>query len=349
MKLLNRLENWLPTGRFDASGSLLTSLLALLLVGCEWSESTATLVNRRATGDDDPIRVVATVGMVADLAREVGGERVSVTQLMGPGVDPHLYKGTRDDVRAIIAADLVFYSGLMLEGKVIDMLDKVGRKKPVIAVTDAIDQAALTTESGDAAHPDPHVWMDVALWAQCVHEITRGLREYDEEGAEAYRQATSAYLEKLMELDAYGKQVISTIPPEGRVLITSHDAFHYFGRAYGLEVFGVQGLSTDSEAGLRQINHLVDMIVDRKISAVFVESSVPQKSIMAVIDGAASRGHRVVVGGELYSDAMGERGTYEGTYVGMLDHNLTTVTRALGGVAPERGMQGLLKERQGGA
>jgi manganese/zinc/iron transport system substrate-binding protein len=191
--------------------------------------------------------------------------------------------------------------------------------------------------------------MDVALWAQCVHEITDGLRDYDKEGADAYRQAASIYLEKLMALDAYGKQVIGTIPPEGRVLITSHDAFHYFGRAYGLEVFGVQGLSTDSEAGLRQINNLVDMIVDRKISAVFVESSVPQKSIMAVIDGAASRGHRVVVGGELYSDAMGERGTYEGTYVGMLDHNLTTVTRALGGVAPERGMQGLLKERQGGA
>jgi manganese/zinc/iron transport system substrate-binding protein len=351
LKLLNCLENCLPTWRYDVSGFLLASLLALLLVGCEWSGSTATVVNRRTKtpGDDDPIHAVATVGMVADLVREVGGERVSVTQLMGPGVDPHLYKGTRDDVRAIIAADLVFYSGLMLEGKVIDMLEKVGRKKPVLAVTDAIDQAALTTEAGDAAHPDPHVWMDVALWAQCVHEITDGLRDYDREGADAYQKAASVYLEKLMALDAYGKQVIGTIPPEGRVLITSHDAFHYFGQAYGLEVFGVQGLSTDSEAGLRQINNLVDMIVDRKISAVFVESSVPQKSIMAVIDGAASRGHRVVVGGELYSDAMGERGTYEGTYVGMLDHNLTTVTRALGGVAPERGMQGLLKERQGGA
>lgn len=317
------------------------AVLLTLPIGCE-ADSGGVI----SVGNDPnrPIRVVATVGMVADIVREVGGERVNVTQLMGPGVDPHLYKGTRDDVRSILASDMVFYGGLMLEGKLIDMLEKVSNKKPVIAATKGLSPQSILSEDDSGAHADPHVWMDVSLWAKCVDVVADALADYDPEHASIYRVAATEYQAKLAELHQYGKQVIQTVPPEGRVLITSHDAFAYFGRAYGLDVFGVQGLSTDSEAGLRQINSLVDTIVKRKVAAVFVESSVPRKSILAVVDGAASRGHGVVIGGELYSDAMGAGGTYEGTYVGMLEHNLTIVARALGGVAPERGMQGLLRE-----
>ncbi len=290
----------------------------------------------------DPIRIVATVGMVADIVREVGGSRVEVTQLMGPGVDPHLYKGSRDDVRSILSANIVFYSGLMLEGKLADMLEKVARKKTVTAITKSLDRTLVLEEAGVPGHADPHVWMDVSVWSQCVGIVSETLASYDPVHVAEYQSNASRYQESLGELHEYGKRVIGSVPERGRVLITSHDAFHYFGRAYGLEVFAVQGLSTDSEAGLRQINALVDTIVDRKVSAVFVESSVPRKSIMAVVDGAASRGHRVIIGGELFSDAMGPRDKYEGTYLGMLDHNLTIVARSLGGDAPERGMKGML-------
>lgn len=317
------------------------AVLFMLPIGCESNSSGAI---RDSKDPNRPIRVVATVGMVADIVREVGGERVKVTQLMGPGVDPHLYKGTRDDVRSILASDMVFYGGLMLEGKLIDMLEKVSNKKPVIAVTKGLSPQSVLSEDDSGAHADPHVWMDVSIWTKCVDVVAEALAAYDPDHASSYLAAATEYQAKLAELHQYGKTVIQTVPPEGRVLITSHDAFAYFGRAYGLGVFGVQGLSTDSEAGLRQINSLVDTIVKRKVAAVFVESSVPRKSILAVVDGAASRGHRVVIGGELYSDAMGDGGTYEGTYVGMLDHNLTIVARALGGMAPERGMQGLLRE-----
>lgn len=316
-----------------------------LLLGCDAATTLPlkAVLKSRDASSDKPIRVVATVGMVADIVREVGGPRVVVYQLMGPGVDPHLYKGTRDDVRLILAADIVLYSGLMLEGKLTDMLEKVSRKKPVVAITRHLGRDSILQEEGSAGHADPHVWMDVAAWATCVDVVAQTLAAYDAKNAASFHASAKAYRDKLQSLHRYGLEVMESVPPQGRVLITSHDAFQYFGRAYGLEVFGVQGLSTDSEAGLRQINSLVDMIVQRKITAVFVESSVPQKSILAVVDGVASRGQRVVVGGELYSDAMGPGGTYEGTYVGMLDHNLTLVARSLGGRAPARGMQGFLK------
>ncbi len=310
--------------------------VSAVLLGCETRSTTMT---RTTANPDRPIEVVATVGMVADIVREVGGARVAVSQLMGPGVDPHLYRGSRDDVRSILAADMVFYSGLMLEGKLAGMLEKVARKKPVIAITNSLRRDSVLEEEGTAGHSDPHVWMDVLAWSSCVDVVAESLVEFDPANAAQFRAAALAYQETLVKLDQYGRDVMSTVPASGRVLITSHDAFHYFGRAYGLEVFGVQGLSTDSEAGLKQINSLVDTIVERKIKAVFVESSVPKKSILAVVDGAGSRGHSVIIGGELFSDAMGPGDTYEGTYVGMLDHNLTIVARSLGGTAPERGMQ----------
>lgn len=290
------------------------------------------------------IRVVATVGMVADLVRRVGGDRVHVTQVMSSGVDPHLYKPTTHDVRLIRSADIVFYAGLLLEGRMSDTLSKTGRSRLVVAVAEQIQKDRLLTpaESG-GEHTDPHVWMDVATWSLCVDSVAETLRRHEPAHAAHYAAGAAELKRELVALHEYGRTCIQTIPPEWRILITSHDAFNYFGRAYGLEVIGVQGLSTESEAGLQRINELVDLIVRHRIPAVFVESSVSRKNMSALIDGVRSRGHQVEIGGELYSDAMGPENSYEGTYVGMLDHNFTTVTRGLGGTAPVGGMQGRLQ------
>lgn len=290
-----------------------------------------------------PLKVVATVGMVGDIVREVAGDRAVVTTLMGPGVDPHLYKPTRDDVVALQRADVVFYSGLMLEGKMTEVLVRIGRNKPVFAVTEKIDPKYLLAssdapESSDGSHHhDPHVWMDLSAWAKCVDVVAESLIKVDPSHGELFTQRANDYVAKCNDLHAYGIKALASIPASSRVLISSHDAFAYFGRAYGLEVMGVQGISTESEAGLQRINQLVDFIVSRGVKAVFVESTVPQKSIQALIEGAKSRGHTLVIGGELFSDAMGEAGTPEGTYLGMLEHNINTVTTALGGTLPQRG------------
>lgn len=331
--------------RFARNRIWLVVLLALgglpWLGGCAPSSSTED--PSAAASGSPPIVAVATVGMVADMVREIGGERVEVIQIMGSGVDPHLYKTTRDDVRAIMRGDLIFYSGLMLEGKMIDTLEKIGQSKPVYAVTERIDPEYLLEPEDFTGHYDPHVWMDVSAWAQCIEVVTKALSKHDPEHAAEYAEAAARYAVELDELHRYGLERIASIPADQRLLITSHDAFNYFGRAYNLDVIGVQGLSTDSEAGLQQINRLVDLIVERKVQAVFVESSVPRKNIESLIDGARSRGHQVVIGSELYSDAMGPAGMYEGTYIGMLDHNITRVTRALGGEAPDRGLRGQLQ------
>jgi manganese/zinc/iron transport system substrate-binding protein len=290
-----------------------------------------------------PLKIVATVGMVGDIVREVAGDRAVVTTLMGPGVDPHLYKPTRDDVVALQRADAVFYSGLMLEGKMIEVLVRIGRNKPVFAVTENIDPKYLLAHSEDDKpseglyQHDPHVWMDLSVWAKCVDVVATSLTKVEPQHAELFAQRAKDYVAKCNELHTYGIKALASIPASSRVLISSHDAFAYFGRAYGLEVMGVQGISTESEAGLQRINQLVDFIVSRGVKAVFVESTVPQKSIQALIEGAKSRGHTLVIGGELYSDAMGEAGTPEGTYLGMLEHNIKTVTTALGGTLPQRG------------
>ncbi len=340
--LANPLVNSLrtPLGQATALGSLIGCS-----TGCDDNSLPSTSPNMARRRGVEPISVVATVGMVADLIRQLGGDQVDVFQLMGAGVDPHLYKGTRDDVRFILASDLVFYSGLMLEGKLTHMLEKVASRKPVVPITRQLDTNQLLGDAEALDHADPHVWMDVAAWSTCLQTIHQTLCQFDPEHSETYQSAHDTYSKQLRALHEYGQQVMSTVPERGRVLITSHDAFQYFGRAYRVEVFGVQGLATDSEAGLTQINSLVSLIVERQVQAVFVESSVPQKSVRAVIDGAAARGHRVQLGGVLFSDAMGPAGTYEGTYVGMMDHNLTTVARALGGEAPERGFQGKLSTR----
>lgn len=298
-----------------------------------------------ASGDGGrayPYKVVTTVGMVTDIVQAVAGDKAQVRGIIGQGVDPHLYKATRDDISAMMGADVVFYSGLLLEGKMTDSLVRVARNKAVCAVTEKIAPEYLLEPAGMAGHADPHVWMDVSAWSQAVQAVADELTAFDPANADYYKQNAQAYQKQLTELDAYGKRVMATIPEPRRVLITSHDAFNYFGRAYGIKVMGVQGVSTESEAALSHINELVDYIVSHKVQAIFIETTVNPKNIRAIIEGAKGRGYDLKIGGELFSDAMGKPGTYEGTYVGMLDHNLTTVVHALGGEAPAGGFQGKL-------
>lgn len=290
-----------------------------------------------------PYKVTTTVGMITDIVKNVAGDKAAVNGIIGEGVDPHLYKPTRNDVAALQQADIIFYSGLMLEGKMADTLIKVSRAgKPVYAVTELVDEKYLLEPKEMQGHYDPHLWMDVSAWSKGVEAVAKALGEFDPPNAELYRRNAEQYAAELRKLDEYAKKIIASIPEKSRVLITAHDAFNYFGRAYNLEVLGIQGLSTESEAGLQRINELVDMIVRRDIKAVFVESSVSDRNIRALIDGAQAQGKEVKIGGTLFSDAMGAPGTYEGTYIGMIDHNVTTVARALGGQVPPGGMQGKL-------
>ncbi|MFN8705182.1 MAG: metal ABC transporter solute-binding protein, Zn/Mn family [Planctomyces sp.] len=326
--------------------ALFYAVLCFLLIGCSGGADSGNAPN--TTTPEGPsaakkkIKVLATVGMVADPVRQIGGDRVEVTQLMSAGVDPHLYQGNRDDVQAILDADVCFASGLMLEGRMNQTLQALSKRKPIFSVADlAVASGRLTALSAEA-HPDPHLWMDVASWMVCAETIYDRLSEQDAEHSAEYHKRWNSYREELSQLHDYGLQCIGSIPEESRIMITSHDAFSYFGKAYGIEVLGVQGISTDSEAGLQRINSLVDLLVERSVAAVFVESSVPPKNIQALIDGAASRGKQIRIGGELFSDAMGAEGTYEGTYIGMMDHNITVITRALGGTAPEKGLNGRL-------
>ena len=287
--------------------------------------------------------IVATTGQVADLARNIAGERAEVVGLLGEGVDPHLYKLTRSDIAKLMGADLVLYNGLLLEGKMTDALVRVASAgKPVYAVADALDEDDLLEPPEFQGQYDPHVWMDAGLWAEAALGLRDRLAEHDPEGAATYAANAEAYLAELEELDGYVRRALASVPEESRVMVTAHDAFNYFGRAYGLDVRGIQGISTESQAGVREIEALVGLLVERGVPAVFAETSVSDRNLKALMEGAAARGHEVVLGGKLFSDAMGAPGTYEGTYVGMLDHNATTVALALGGEAPAKGLHGNL-------
>lgn len=286
---------------------------------------------------------VASVGMIADIVRNVAGDRATVIGIIGEGVDPHLYKPTRKDVVTLSEADIVFYNGLMLEGKMGDVLVRVARKgKPVYAVTEEILDQGNYVMTDKSEHYDPHVWMDVQGWMRAVGVVAAALSEFDPAGAETYAANEAAYQAELKRLDDYARQVIGSIPADQRVLVTAHDAFSYLGRAYGIDVHGIQGLSTESEAGVQDIENLISFLVQREIPAVFVETSVADRNVRALVEGAQARGREIAIGGELFSDAMGPAGTYEGTYIGMIDHNVTIITNALGGEAPAGGMNGRL-------
>lgn len=311
-----------------------TALLSVPLL------ATAPLPARAAT-DRKGASVVTTTAHVADLVRAVAGDRLRVDSLLGEGIDPHSYKLTRTDTGRLLAADAVLFNGLLLEGKMADTFARMASAgKPVLAVAEAIPVDRLLTEEGGA--PDPHVWMDPALWTLALDAVRDALIDFDPAGADAYRANADTYRASLTELDAYARKALTSVPKERRVLVTAHDAFSYLGRAYDMEVVGIQGISTESEAGLRRIEELVAMLVDRTVPAVFVETSVTDRNVRALIDGAAARGHKVVIGGSLFSDAMGAPGTYEGTYLGMMDHNVTVISQALGGDAPAGGWRGRL-------
>ncbi|MBE0455047.1 MAG: zinc ABC transporter substrate-binding protein [Roseovarius sp.] len=289
-----------------------------------------------------PMNVVTTTGMIADTVRVIGGDAVTVRALMGPGIDPHSFRQTRSDIVALTRADLVLWHGLYLEAQMEEFLARLAARQPVVAVGEAVPESLRIAHPDYEGRFDPHVWMVPDLWRHVADGIAVALAEARPDAARDIARNARAFREDLDRLGVYATETLATIPPEARVLVTAHDAFGYFGRAYGFQVEGIQGISTESEAGLARIRDLVELLVARGIRAVFVESTVPDRNIRALIEGAAARGHEVRIGGELFSDAMGQPGTYEGTYTGMIDHNITTIARALGGQAPQRGLNGWL-------
>lgn len=277
------------------------------------------------------------------MVRQIGGDAVRVKGLMGAGVDPHGYRQTRSDIVAMTRADATFWHGLYLEAQMEGFFHDLGRKRPVYAVADSLDRTELLSHADYDGRFDPHVWMDARIWAQCAPTIVNALAELRPEARASFEQNAMAFQKEAALLDAYAQSTLAEVPEDRRILLTAHDAFGYFGKAYGFEVLGIQGISTESEAGLNRIGTLVDTLVDRQIPAVFVETSVSDRNIRALVEGAASRGHDVRIGGSLFSDAMGPDGTYEGTWLGMIDHNVTTIARALGADVPAVGRLGRLK------
>jgi manganese/zinc/iron transport system substrate-binding protein len=293
----------------------------LLLVSCKQETSSGT----------DKLQIVATTGMIGDAVAIIAGDKADVTVLMGPGVDPHLYKATQGDLNALRSGDIIFYNGLHLEGKMQEVFDRLATTKKVLPVAAGIPDSKLRTVAqvnGISTH-DPHIWFDVQLWMLAVAEIGKQLSASDPTNAAFYATQTTKYLEQLAALDVFVKEKMLAIPETHRTLITSHDAFGYFGAAYGIRVKGLQGISTAAEFGLKDITDMVNMIIAEDIKAVFVESSVSEKSIQAVIEGCHQKNHNIKAGGTLYSDAMGAAGTPEGNYIGMVTHNVEVIYAAL--------------------
>ncbi|WP_136066347.1 metal ABC transporter solute-binding protein, Zn/Mn family [Modicisalibacter radicis] len=278
-----------------------------------------------------PLKVTATTGMVADVVENVGGECVDVATLMGPGVDPHLYQASARDVRTFQGAEAIFYSGYSLEGRLGDVLERFGETRPTVALAPAsIDSGDLITVQ-DVYGIDPHVWMAVDLWARTVPTVAEALSEQRPGCASAVHDNAERYAAQLAALHDWIAASIASIPEDQRILVTAHDAFNYYGRAYAIEVAGVQGISTETETGVADIRHMTDVVVERRVPAVFIESTINPRTVQAVIDAARQRGQDVALGAQLYADAMGEAGTAEGTYIGMLHANTRHIVEALGG------------------
>ncbi|MBD3221299.1 manganese transporter [bacterium] len=304
------------------SMTLLLAALLLALTGCGGGGSD------EAGDAGGKLAVVATTMQVGDLVRVVGGDHVDLAVLMSPGLDPHQYKASAGDVERLTGADLVVYNGLHLEAKMGEVLERLGSRKPTLAAAEAVPEDELIATDG--AH-DPHVWFDVARWRLALDAVAARLAELDPDHADAYRTNAEAHRAELTELHQWCRTMVSRIPPRQRLLITAHDAFNYLGRAYGLQVRGLQGISTATEAGTADVQALAELIAERRIPAIFVETSVSPRAIEAVQEAVRSRGHEVAVGGEVFSDAMGDAGTPEGTYVGMVRHNIATIVTSLGG------------------
>ncbi|MCR6521822.1 metal ABC transporter solute-binding protein, Zn/Mn family [Lysinibacillus capsici] len=292
--------------------------LSFLLFGC----------SAETEGEKEGI-VVATTGQIADAIKEISGDHLQVSALMGPGVDPHLYKATQSDLSKLDKAEVIFYNGLHLEGQMLDIFEQMAKDKTVLAVGETLDEKQLLASDTDAMLHDPHIWFDVELWKGVVKTISTQLQEEYPEFKADFQTNEAAYLKKLDDLQSFAEKRVNEIPQQQRILVTAHDAFNYFGRSQGFEVRGLQGLSTDSEYGVKDVQEMVDFLVENKIKALFIESSVSDKAMKAVIEGAKEKGHDIVIGGELFSDAMGAEGTTEGTYIGMYQHNIDTIVDAL--------------------
>ncbi len=306
-----------------AMAVLLPAMAGQLLAGC-------TAGGKTARNGKDRLVVVSTTGMINDAVRNIGGDKVEAIGLMGPGIDPHLYRATADDVRKLDSASLIFYNGLELEGRMTEIFAKMkSRGTPTYPVTAGIPLTELRNPPEFKGKHDPHVWFDVELWKYAAESVRDGLVQSDPPNRDHYEENARKYLETLDQLHSYVTKEAASLPPGSRVLVTAHDAFGYFGRKYGFEVFGIQGTSTASEAGAQRIIQLADLIAKRKVKAIFVETSVPEATIKALQKAVQGRGWDVQVGGKLFSDAMGDDGTKEGTYDGMVRHNIDSIVKAL--------------------
>lgn len=275
------------------------------------------------------LNVVTTTSMITDLARNIGGDSIRIQGLMGSGVDPHLYKASEGDVSKLSNADVVFYSGLHLEGKLVDVFEKMGNTTNTIALAAILDKNKLIGSEYFASNYDPHIWFNIQYWKQLTNYLTQELSKLNPENASFFQKNSTRYLLQLDALENDIKKTIATLPKEKRILVTAHDAFNYFGEAYGFEVVGLQGLSTATEAGVQDVQNLAKLIIDKKVKAIFVETSVPKRTIEALQQAVLSKGFEVAIGGTLYSDALGNAGTEEGTYLGMFRYNVNTIVEAL--------------------
>ncbi|WP_417859661.1 metal ABC transporter solute-binding protein, Zn/Mn family [Winogradskyella sediminis] len=280
--------------------------------------------------DNGQLNIVTTTTMITDLVKNIGGDMVNIEGLMGSGVDPHLYKASEGDVNKLVNADIIFYNGLHLEGKLVEVFEKMGSQtKTPIALADALDKNTLIGSEYFASNFDPHVWFDISYFKQFAEKVATILSEKNPENAANFQANKNTYISKLNALQTKINQVIATLPKEKRILVTAHDAFNYFGKAYGFEVVGLQGISTATEAGVQDVQKLATFIIEKQIKAIFVESSVPKRTIEALQAAVKSKGHDVKIGGTLYSDALGNAGTVEGTYIGMFEYNVNTIVNAL--------------------
>lgn len=300
---------------------LALSIFLVLSVGCTKQE---------AQVDNGKYNVVVTTTILGDTVREIGGELINLEILMGPGVDPHLYKASAEDVKKMTKADMIIYNGLHLEGKMGDVFENMKNQgKLIFAATDGVDESKLLDFDANPGHYDPHLWFDISLWKEVAVRINEGLKELAEEHSEEFDKNLEGFLEKLTELDEYIRNRIEELPEDKRVLVTAHDAFKYFGKAYGFEVRGLQGISTEAEASTADVRELADFIVEKEIKAIFVESSVPKKNIEALQEAVRAKGFNVEIGGELYSDSTGGPGTEAESYIGTFKSNIDTIVDAL--------------------
>ncbi|WP_047549583.1 metal ABC transporter solute-binding protein, Zn/Mn family [Psychroserpens sp. Hel_I_66] len=298
-------------------------IIAILLI-------TAFFSCKQEAKQNGKLNIVTTTTMITDLVKNIGGDYVNIEGLMGSGVDPHLYKASEGDVTKLVNANVIFYNGLHLEGKLVEVFEKMGSStKTPIALGEELDKSTLIGSDYFASNYDPHVWFDIAYFKQFAKKVTKVLSEKSPEHADAFKANESAYLAKLDDLQTKLKAKIETLPKEKRILVTAHDAFNYFGKAYDFEVVGLQGLSTATEAGVQDVQKLSAFIIENEIKAIFVESSVPRRTIEALQAAVKSKGHDVEIGGTLYSDALGNAGTPEGTYIGMFEYNVNTIVDAL--------------------